>query len=190
MRLLTGVACAVICAARVSAQVTTLDDGTFTLYVNGSRIGHEQFSIQRRPEASGFRIVATAVVIIGERRLVPWLSADTSGRPVQYKVEVRDADRIVTRADCVATGNRFSQRAITDRGRAERDVPLTNRTFVLDDEVVHQYYFIGVRGAGPGWAVAPRRMSLESLSVAAGDSGDVEGAPRGGPGPRAGRGEG
>ena len=54
MRTLTLVGLALAgLAAPVSSQVTTLDEGSFTITVRGERVGREDFRIRSTPGASG-----------------------------------------------------------------------------------------------------------------------------------------
>jgi hypothetical protein len=61
MKSLTLVALSVAAfAAPLVGQVTTLDEGSLTITVNGERVGREDFRIRSTPGANGSEVVATA----------------------------------------------------------------------------------------------------------------------------------
>jgi hypothetical protein len=174
MRLVLPWLAAAALAGPATAQVVTLDEGSFTLFVNGSRVGHEQFTIQRQQGRGSVTILAYANISIDDRRLVPSLTADTTGMPVKYKLEESAVDAVVHRVEAISTGTLFTLTAMTPRGRSERDLRLARGSVVLDDDVVHQYYFVGRRDPGPLRALAPRRLAYEQLAVVYVDGRDVE----------------
>src|SRR5665647_258493 len=75
------------------AQVTTVDEGSFTITRGGTRpadrIGQESFTIRRTRGPGGDVVVANATVTFDTRHIAPALRTDTSFSPLAYQVEVR-----------------------------------------------------------------------------------------------------
>ena len=65
----------------LSGQVATLDEGSFTIAVNGERVGREDFRIRSTPGSAGPEVVATASVSYSNRRVLPQMRADSAGIP-------------------------------------------------------------------------------------------------------------
>lgn len=149
-----------------AAQVTTLDEGSFTVTRGGVRIGREDFAIRRTASAGGDVIVASATVSYDDRRLSPALSTDPSGFPLRYQVEVRVGTDVQERLAGTIGRGRFSARVRTPRGESAKEYIVADGALILDDEVFHQFYFLaqGDRtGAVP--VVIPRRNVQVSMRV-------------------------
>ena len=99
--------CTTALPAVARAQVTSLDEGSFSLSRSGEVTGHENFSIRSAPGARDRMIVARATVLAGPRRVDPILSADTSGFPVAYQSQVKVDGREIQRYAGVTTGTRL-----------------------------------------------------------------------------------
>lgn len=157
----------VLCAASAAgAQVLSLDEGSFTLYRDGERIGREDFSIRSAPGSEGRVLVAQATQAIGSRRTAPGLNADTSGFPVRYQREVRDSGQLTESYSGQASRDRYSSRLIHSDGESAREFRLPAGTVAADDDIVHQLWFIARRGAGTTVPVlSPRRNVVESVRV-------------------------
>ena len=156
-------------APAASAQVVTLDEGSFTVSRGGARLGREDFRIVRQPGA-GASLVARATGAYGDRRVAPALQADEQGAPERYQVEVRRGPAVEQRVSAQATGTHFRAQIQGDAGEAAREFLLEPGTVVVDDELYHQYYFL-VRRAAAGTAatrvpvLAPRRGAQTPLWV-------------------------
>lgn len=148
------------------AQVIVLDEGSFTLYRDGERIGREDFSIRTAPGGEGRVVVAQATIAVGDRRVAPGINADTSGYPSRYQCEVRLAGTVVESYSGQATRGRFSSRLLHEDGESAREFRLPPGTVAADDDVVHQLWFIARRGAGVTVPVlVPRRNVVEPVLV-------------------------
>ena len=148
------------------AQVVSLDEGSFTLYRDGERIGREDFSIRSAPGANGRVLVAQATQAIGTRRIAPGINADTSGFPFRYQREVRDSDRTVESYSGQTSRDRYSSRLQHADGESAREFRLPVGAVAADDDIVHQLWFIARRGAGSTVPVlVPRRNVVESVRV-------------------------
>ncbi len=176
MRSLTilAVAVATFVAAPMGAQVTTIDEGSFTLFVGAERVGREEFSIRVIPDGGHATTLSQSTTAWGSRRLVPALRSDSAGVPLSYQMEARDGDRVTTRVAASAAGSRLALRVTTDRGESARQLPVHERTAILDDEVVHHYYFVVARGAGTVAVLVPRRLGREDVTITRRPDGPVE----------------
>jgi hypothetical protein len=160
-----ALACAV--APVASAQVMSIDEGSFTLIRDGERVGREDFSIRSTLAAPGGRtIVAQATIVLGSRRLLPGLNADTAGFPLRVQSEVRD-DRVRVESYSGQTArDHYSSRAQRPSGESAREFRLPVGTVAADDEVMHQLWFIARRGAGAVVPVlVPQRNLVELVRV-------------------------
>jgi hypothetical protein len=159
---------ALLCLAGpvASAQVVVLDEGSFSLYRGGERIGREDFSIRTAPGADGRVLVAQATIATGDRRLAPGINADTSGFPVRYQREVRLSGAVVERYQGQASRGRFSSQLLVPDGESAREFRLPSGTVVADDDIVHHLWLITRRGVGATVPVlVPRRNVVETVRV-------------------------
>ena len=166
-----------VLAPALPGQQTTVDEGSFTLYVNNQRVGREQFSIKRSQQGDVVEVVASGTITRSDKRFEALLKTDGAGRPLAYELVTSAGGRRVTAVQAMARGARFSGRISTDGGRAtERDLPLDASSVVLDDDVVHHFYFVAraANGGGTVPVVVPRRLVRESVAVTRRADGAVE----------------
>jgi hypothetical protein len=157
---------AALSGGKAQAQVVVLDEGSFTLYKDGERIGREDFSIRTAPGAEGRVLVAQATVATGDRRVAPGINADTSGLPTRYQREVRVAGSVVESYRGQATRGRYSSSLMHADGESAREFRLPPGTVTADDDIVHQLWFIARRGAGVTVPVlVPRRNLVEMVRI-------------------------
>lgn len=151
---------------RAEAQVVVLDEGSFTLYKDGERIGREDFSIRTAPGAEGRVLVAQATVATGDRRVAPGINADTSGLPTRYQREVRVAGSVIESYRGQATRGRYSSSLMHGDGESAREFRLPLGAVAADDDIVHQLWFIARRGTGATVPVlVPRRNVVEMVRI-------------------------
>lgn len=145
------------------AQVTVVDEGTFTIARNGQRIGRESFTIRKTSGPGGDVYVANATVDVDTQRLSPALRADDSFAPLAYQLEVRSGDEVQERLKGLVGRGRFSAQVKTPRGESTKEYIVSDGALVLDDDVFHQYYFLAQRtgrlaaAGGTVPVVIPRR---------------------------------
>ena len=173
MRLaLPAVLAALAVAFAATAQVATVDEGSFTIWRDGARVGREEFRIRRTPTTdSTADYVASATVGFGIRQLFPDLRTDTRGGLVAYRVEVKVGAATEERLKGAVDRGLFTAVVGTPRGEAAREYVVSDRAVVLDDDVFHQYYFL-IRHPRDGAiaVVVPRRnvqfaMRLEHRGI-------------------------
>jgi hypothetical protein len=165
--------------ARAQAPARTLDEGTFLISRNGAPIGRESFRISRSALAAPEAFRATAQVALGERRIVPTLTCDSTGAPISYDVAVQGGGDPGAQLRARARPGRFTSMLRTREGESAREYVVPRGVVVLDEDVVHQLYFvtIGGRRSGSVTLLAPRTgvQAVASLQSLGSESVDVAG---------------
>ncbi|HSJ65125.1 MAG TPA: hypothetical protein VK922_14630 [Gemmatimonadaceae bacterium] len=161
-------------AATVDSQVTVVDEGRFIITRDGRRIGSEDFVIRRTPGAGGDVLTGTATVAYDERRLAPALRTDPKGSPLAYQVEIRVGPEVQESLRGQIGRGRFSARIRTPGGESAKEYIVSDGAVILDDEVFHQYYFLGMSArAGSVPVVVPRRNVQVSMRVQTGGGSEM-----------------
>jgi len=147
--------------------VRVIDEGSFSISVNGQRTGRENFSITGTPTGEGIDYIAKATVVYGDRRLSPSLHADSAGTPSQYMVQISNTGGQQERWKGTIRRGRVSATIQSPRGESQKEFVVTEGALILDDDVYHQYYFVAHRATnGNLTVVIPRRNSQLPLRVA------------------------
>lgn len=166
MRILGAVATCLLAASPLLAQGRLIDEGTLTITQQGVPAGREAFRIARVPSATGDLYRATGQVSLGTRRISPSLTTDTLGAPVSYDVGVNDGTPTVERLQARTRPGRFSAVLQTAHGESAKEYVIPERTVVLDANVYHQYFFLGLLGDGGHVTVlAPLARSESTATV-------------------------
>jgi hypothetical protein len=156
----------VIVTRPAAAQITSLDEGSFTIIRDGERVGREDFSVRSTPGSGSPDLVAQGKLAIGTRRVSPGLNADTSGFVRRYQSEVRVDGRVVETYSGVTSRDHYTSRIQRDDGESAREFRLPPGCVAVDDEIVHQLWFVARRGAGALVPVlVPRRNVVEMVRV-------------------------
>lgn len=156
----------VLAASAAPAQVTVVDEGSFTIARGGTPVGRESFAIRRTPSPGGDVLVASGNIQISEQHLSPALRTDASGAPLAYQVEVKTGAEVQERLSGNLGRGRFSARLRTPRGESAKEYIVADGAFVLDDDVFHQYYFLAnANRSGAITVVIPRRNTQVSMRV-------------------------
>lgn len=142
----------------------TLDEGTFLISRNGAPIGRESFRIIH---ASGSGISesyrATAQVALGDRRIVPTLTCDSTGAPLTYDVSVQGSSNGV-RLQARARPGRFSSMLRTRDGESTREYVVPRGVVVLDEDVIHQLYFVTLGRRSGSLTILSPRAGLQAVA--------------------------
>lgn len=157
---------AAIAPATLVAQVVIVDDGTFSLFQGGERIGREDFSIRATRGALGSAFVAQGNLLTGERRISVALSADSGGGPVRFQLEARVGTTVVESYAGERQRGIWSGRSVHANGESAREIRLQNAFIVAEPGIFHQMWFV-VR-FGEGRAVTlflPRTLGQRGVSV-------------------------
>jgi hypothetical protein len=169
MKTLTLAALAASAAATpLASQVATLDEGSFSISVNGQRVGREDFRIRSTPGANGPEVVATANVSYSDRHVLPQMRGKADGMPIQYVVEVKAGSGLQERVTGLVAGGRVRARVNDAHGESANEFIVSQGALVIDDDVFHQYYFITRRGAAAAGSIAvivPRRNVQVTMRV-------------------------
>ena len=156
-------------SSALGAQVTIVDQGRFVITQNGRRIGTEDFVIRRTPGSGGDVLTGTATVAYQDRRLAPALRTDPRGAPLAYQVEIRVGPEVLESLRGQIGRGRFSARVRTPGGESAKEYIVSDGAVILDDEVFHQYYFLGMSAhTGSVPVVVPRRNVQLSMRVEGG----------------------
>lgn len=164
----------VVAPALSSAQVTTADEGTFTISREGARIGREEFRIIRQPVAGGTEFVARGVGAYGERRITSKLQTDASGTPIAYQTTITSGSDTAAKIAGRLVHGRLSVQVRTARGDASNEYA-TEGSVLVDDEIYHQFFFLALGGRLTGASsdvtmLVPRRSAQGPVRVARGAS--------------------
>jgi hypothetical protein len=165
---LTAAALAAGSPRPAAAQVTIVDEGSFTISRKGNRVGKETFTIRRSDTPTEHVYVANATVDFDAQRLSPALRTDTSYAPLAYQMEVRTNDQLQLKLTGVIGRGRFSARLRTPTGQAAKEYIVSDGALVIDDDVFHQYYFLAKRIRGSSFTVPvviPTRNVQETMRV-------------------------
>lgn len=167
MKSLTLVALAAAAVTRaLPGQVATLDEGSFTITVNGERVGREDFRIRTTPGSKGPEVVATASVSYANRRILPQMHGDSTGAPSQYVVQVKEGPGVDESVTGIVGRGRVSASVKNARGESANEFVVSQGALVIDDDVFHQYYFITRRKTvGPVSVIVPRRNTQVTMRV-------------------------
>ena len=174
--LLGAVATASILTTVASAQVVVVDEGSFSITVNGERAGREEFRIRSTPGPRGSTIIAQATVSFNDRRRVmPALSVDSLGAPLGYDVEVKNGPDTEEKLNGTISRGRISVRIRNPRGESAKEYVVANGAFILDDDVFHQYYFLArSKRTGSVPVVIPRRNVQVTFRVSSAGSESIQ----------------
>lgn len=156
-------------------QVEIVDQGRFVITRDGRRIGTEDFVIRRAPGAGGDVFTGTATVAYSDRRLAPALRTDPKGSPLAYQMEIRVGPEVQESLRGQIGRGRFSARVRTPGGESAKEYIVSDGAIILDDEVFHQYYFLGMTArTGNVPVVIPRRNEQVTMRVQSGGSEPVD----------------
>jgi hypothetical protein len=140
-------------AVPLAAQPTgVVDDASFTMTRGGTPYGTEAFKIVRRLGNEGIEYVAQCTRTIEGRIVRTMLKADSTGAPTSYSRATTGpgqgqltARRAVNRLTVNEEGSQASS----------RDYMFAPGSVILDDDVIHQLYFVTWRDPRTLGFVAP-----------------------------------
>lgn len=143
--------------AAVAQQSGVLDEGTFMVSRNGAPIGRESFRIIRSPAPGGQVYQARSQSALNGDRITTILGTDSAGSPVSYEAEVvARGGRLLEKVRGSGSERRFSVIVQTRNGEASREYVLGSRALLIDADVIHQYYFVGLALADDYELIGPR----------------------------------
>jgi hypothetical protein len=147
-RLLAAALALTASGSAARAQVVVMDEGTFSLFLNGTRVGREDFSIRSAQGAGGSAWVAQANILVGEQRRTIVVNADSLGGPVRVQVETREANVVVASYNGERERGIWSGRRVAGGRESAREFRLPHDTFAAEAGVVHHLWFVLRLGEG------------------------------------------
>ena len=131
--------------ARANAQGRVVDEGTFLVSRDGAPPATENFRITAIDNG---QIQATGQVSAGTHRATSRFIADSLGTPVEFWLNMYDGPGRVpaTEVHALVRGGRLSALSKNrDGDEAMHEYPVTpGRCLILDDQLVHLAYFVGL----------------------------------------------
>lgn len=138
------------------------DEGSFTISVGGRTAGRENFRISATTRGDVTEYVARADVTYGDRKVTPELRTGPDGAVVSYEVTTRSGGSTESWRGALTRG-RLNATIASGRGTSAREYIVPAGTLVLDDEIIHQHWFLALRArSGSMSVVVPRRADVQS----------------------------
>ena len=151
-------------AVAIAQGSRIVDEGSFTISVSGRTAGRENFRISATQRAEVTEYVASATVTYGDRRIAPELRTGPQGAVVDYQVTTRTGASSESWKGAVTRG-RLNATIASGRGTSAREYIVPAGTLVLDDEIIHQHWFLILRSRdGSMPVVVPRRTDVQSTA--------------------------
>lgn len=152
LRSLTGVTLAgLLSASTALAQGQLIDEGAFTVTRPGGQTQTETFKIVR---LDADMLQATGQILAGSQRITSRLRTDATGSPLDYARTVWDGRTKVAEVTAAVSPGRLSVLTRNQRGdESMREYPLSSgRSLILDDDLLHETYFVMLSKARAGSA--------------------------------------
>lgn len=139
------------------AQNVTLDEGTFRITIAGRDVGSETFSIKQTGSEASASYNARGNVTIDTTGTAEELSSvlqlnGAALQPTAYNLRITQDRREEQIAGRIAAG-RFIAKILSPTGEELREYLASDRAVLIDQGIVHQYYFLA------------RRMQGESMRI-------------------------
>jgi len=152
--------------AVAGAQGRAVDEGTFIVTRRGAPSGTESFKIWR---LEGGVLLATASAVSGAHHVTSSLRTDSLGTPAMYTVTVRDRGTLHDSVVVVARGGRLQSHAQAHGDESMREYPVSaGNTLILEDDLVHQLFFVALaKHAGAIQVISPRTSRGSTATLTA-----------------------
>lgn len=133
---------AILMVAGSTSQAQTsivVDEASFTFTRGGAAYGNESFKIIRRIGADGIEYVAQGTRTIDGRIVKTALTADSSGSAMSYSRTTTGGG-----AGQLTARRALNRLTIQEQGgqSSTKDYVFAPGTVILDDDVIHQFYFV------------------------------------------------
>jgi hypothetical protein len=153
-------------AAVSRAQVTVIDEGTFTISSEGQRVGREDFSIRAARGAGGAAFVAQGTVLSGDRRELVALNIDSLGTPLRFQLERREGAAVVETYQGVIDRGLWTGRSARADGESAREIRLPAGGIAAEPSVVHHLWLLlRFSRGGPVLIFSPRTLVQQSVTL-------------------------
>jgi hypothetical protein len=164
-----------LAASPLLAQGRIVDEGTLLITRTGAPAQTESFRIR----VDNGLFYATGQLNAGPRRVNSALTTDSLGTPVEYKLDVRVNGTSTMNVAAIARAGRLSSRSQLPNGdESTREYSVaTGASLILDDELLHQTYFLALHkhaGSIPvimpqtsrGGSITLNGLGLEPITIA------------------------
>ncbi len=153
-------------AGQLRAQ-GVLDHGSFRLTLGGQEVGTETFTIRQDGTGPAAVTIAQGTVALDTGRvaqeLTSWLRiSPIAARTAEYRLNVQGSSQ--QQITGTVAGGRFSARIVSPAGEMMREYLASDGAVVVDDGLVHQYYFLAQR-AGSATTRVPLLIPRESRQI-------------------------
>jgi hypothetical protein len=141
--LLPALGLAAACTAHSVSAQTVLDQGTFRLTMAGREVGRDSFNILRHGSGDDARILAQGWVDLDQRRISSIVETTGGYGLTRYQATVSgsgSADTIKVQV----SGRRLELTVRSPAGERMREARAPQGGVLLEENVPHQYYFVGV----------------------------------------------
>lgn len=143
-----------------------IDEGTFTITRSGAPVGRESFRIIRSSAPGGQVYQATGTSVIGDMKATMMLGTDSLGSPVAYEAQVSEKAQLVQHLRGRGRPNRFGLFVQTRTGESAREFVLSNGVLLLDENVYHQFFFVGLAAdSGEVVVISPRTGQQQRMRL-------------------------
>jgi hypothetical protein len=160
--LILAIALSTTDSAALAQGSRIVDEGSFTITVNGRTAGRESFRISATSRGDVTEYLARAEVTYGDRRVTPELRAGAEGTVVDYTVTTKSGSLSESWKGAVARG-RLNATIASGRGTAAREYMVPAGIILLDDEIIHHHWFLVLRSKSGGMpVVVPRRSDVQA----------------------------
>ncbi len=147
----------------LGGQALVLDEGTFSLFMNGERIGREDFSLRASRGADG-GYIGQGNLLNGEQRRTVVLTVDSAGTPLRFQLDTREDGKVIASVAGQRERQIWSARNVRAGVESAREFRLPFDTFIAEMGVVHQLWFVVRLGAGrPITLLAPSGQTQERV---------------------------
>lgn len=134
-----------LAAPSAEAQSVVLDEGRFTVFLDGREVGTESFRIHRDGMGNEANLVATAEIQLrtddGTTEMRPSLRTGASMVPQAYENKISGTQ--VAQVNGWLDGNRFVARVASQEGESQKEYRANTSTVILEENVAYLYYFAG-----------------------------------------------
>jgi hypothetical protein len=132
-------------APGIAGQAAVLDEGRFSLFLEGRAAGSETFRIQRTGMGGDARILAIGTIALdesgGRTEMAPRIEARADLAPETYRNDLTGARE--ARVTGAVDGGRFVVRVTSPEGESQREFRAGAGTVLLERHVAYMYYFLG-----------------------------------------------
>lgn len=131
----------------LAAQALVLDEGTFSLFMNGERIGREDFSVRAARGSSG-GFIGQGNLLTGDQRRTVVLTVDSLGAPLRFQLDTRGDGKVIASVAGELDRQIWASRIVRAGVESAREFRLPRDTFAAEMGVIHQLWFVLRLGAG------------------------------------------